>query len=113
MALNKYHILNSTAGAKKITYYPEGTLSLYGELSPVKNLSFIPSMAYTGSRYVNIEGTEALGSYTLFNLKVRYEFLEYFSLSLSVENIFDELYEIREYFPQAGRSYNVTLSARY
>ncbi|MHB9293187.1 TonB-dependent receptor [Hollandina sp. SP2] len=113
VALNKYHILNSAAAAKKITYYPEGTCSLYAELSPFKNLSLIPSMAYTGSRYVNIEGTKELGSYTLFNLKVRYDFLQYFSLSCSVENLFDELYEIREYFPLAGRSYTLTLSARY
>jgi iron complex outermembrane receptor protein len=112
-ALNKYHILNSAAAAKKITYYPEGTFSLYAEIAPLKNVSLIPSMAYTGSRYVNIEGTKELGSYTLFNFKARYDFLKYFSLSFSVENLFDELYEIREYFPLAGRSYTLTLSARY
>jgi iron complex outermembrane receptor protein len=112
-ALNKYRILNSAGAAKKLTYYPEGTFNLYAELSPVKNFALIPSMAYTGSRYVNIEGTHALGSYTLFDCKVRWDFLEYCSLSFSVENLFDELYEIREYFPLAGRSYNLTLSVKY
>jgi iron complex outermembrane receptor protein len=112
-ALNKYRIVDSVAGAEKITYYPEGTFNLYGELYPLKRLRIIPSMEYTGARYVNIEGTEELGSYTLFNVKVAYDFLTYFSLSLSVENLFDELYEIREYFPLAGRTYTLALSARY
>jgi iron complex outermembrane receptor protein len=112
-ALNKYRIVDSVAGAKKITYYPEETFYLYGELSPLKSLRIIPGVEHTGARYVNIEGTKKLGAYTLFNVKVAYDFLTYFSLSLSVENLFDELYEIREYFPLAGRSYTLALSARY
>jgi iron complex outermembrane receptor protein len=112
-ALNKYRIVDSAVGAEKITYYPERTFNLYGELYPLKSLRIIPSVEHTGARYVNIEGTKELGAYTLFNLKLAYDFPAYFSLSLSVENLFDELYEIREYFPLAGRSYTLALSARY
>jgi iron complex outermembrane receptor protein len=112
-ALNRYKVLDSAIGAEKITYYPEGTFSLYAELFPLKNLALIPSVAYTGPRYTNIEGTKTLGSYTLFSIKVKYDFLTRFSASFSIENIFDELYEIREYFPMPGRSFNLTLAARY
>jgi iron complex outermembrane receptor protein len=112
-SLNKYKILHSQLGMEKITYYPETTFNLFAELTLFEYLTLIPSVLFTGERYVNVEGTETLGSYALCNLKATVDLWEYFSLSLSVENIFDVLYEIRQHFPLEGRSFSLVLTAKY
>jgi outer membrane receptor protein involved in Fe transport len=83
----------------------------------VKNIKLIPSVEYTGSRYVDNYAVNAtkdlLGSYTLVHIKASADITEYVSFSFSINNLFDELYEIAQYYPQAGRSFNLTLEGKY
>jgi len=112
-SLNKYSILHSELDVKVLTYYPEITSNVYIVAKPDEKLSVIPSCSYTGSRYADADAETLIDGYFLFNLKATWTFNKYFSASLSVDNIFDTLYEIRAYFPMQGRSYSITVNTKY
>jgi iron complex outermembrane receptor protein len=110
---NRYSIIDSAVGVETLSLYPAHTASAYGTITPIKALAIIPSVQYVGERYADTQGETEIDGYFLVNLKASYELHKNVSVSISVENVFDVLYEIRPYFPQAGRSYNLSLTARY
>lgn len=110
---NRYHIIHSELAVETLSLYPGITASAYGTITPIPTLSIIPSLQYVGSRYADTRGEAEIDGYFLVNLKAGYEIHKNLSIAISVENVFDLLYEIRPYFPQPGRSYNVTLTASY
>jgi iron complex outermembrane receptor protein len=110
---NRYTILHSQNSVKTLAYYPEITASGYMVIKPVEMLSIIPRAEYVGERYSDSEGKYSLEAYFLAHIKVNADINRYFSIGAGVENIFDKLYEIQMYSPMAGRSYNVSLTARY
>jgi iron complex outermembrane receptor protein len=76
-------------------------------------LSIIPRVEYTGSRYADSEGKYPLDGYVLTHIKVGADIGSHFTVSLGVDNILDTYYEIQQYSPKAGRSFNVSCTARY
>jgi iron complex outermembrane receptor protein len=110
---NRYTISHSQNSVMALAYYPEITANGYMTINPVEMLSIIPRVEYVGDRYVDSEGRYSLEGYFLVHLKVTVDISRYFSIAAGAENIFDELYEIRQYSPMAGRSFNVSLTARY
>jgi iron complex outermembrane receptor protein len=76
-------------------------------------LSIIPRFEYTGSRYADTEGTLELEGYFLAHFKISADIGKYVSVSASIENILDTYYEIRQYSPQAGRSFTFALTLKY
>jgi iron complex outermembrane receptor protein len=110
---NRYRIINSERGVETLALYPDLTASAYGIVSPIPPLSIIPRIQYVGGRYADTQGETKINGYFLLNLKAGYEIHQNLSVSMSVDNVFDLLYEIRPYFPQPGRSYNLSLTARY
>jgi len=113
-SLNKYSILHSELDdVKVITYYPEITSNIYTVLRPAERLSVIPSFSFVDSRYADAQAETSIDAYFLFNLKASWTFNGILNVSLSIDNIFDKLYEIRANFPMPGRSYSITLTAKY
>jgi iron complex outermembrane receptor protein len=118
-AVNKYSINrthavdDNLAGVKYIPYYPELTSSAYLLIKPLENISIIPRWEYLSERYADTAGTNELPDYFLAHIKAEVKIGKYFTISAGVENIFDRLYEIREYSPMAGRTYTMTLTAKY
>lgn len=113
-SINKYEIGKSAdITVNEIDYYPEITTSGYITVAPVKNLTITPRVEYIDSRYADAEGIDKLSSYTLLSLKATYDINKNFSVSVGANNIFDENYEIKQYYPLAGRTYSATLSAKY
>ena len=111
---NKYNIdYNQSGEIKVLNYYPEVTTNAFIEIKPVKKISIIPRFEYTSSRYCDTGGINKLDAYYLLNIKAIWDINDYLSLSGVANNILDKLYEIREYFPQAGRSYAVSLTVKY
>jgi len=96
-----------------MSYYPKVTTSGYLLVTPVKKLEILPRLEYVGSRHGNTAGTNLLDSYWLANIRVKYDLCDYLSATAGVNNIFDRLYEIREYYPLAGRSYTFSLTFNY
>jgi iron complex outermembrane receptor protein len=76
-------------------------------------LSITPRLEYVDERYSDSEGLYPLEGYFLAHIKVNADINRYFSIGVGVENIFDTLYEIRQYSPMAGRSFNASFTARY
>jgi iron complex outermembrane receptor protein len=110
---NRYTIRHSQNSVKALAYYPEITMNGYMVIRPVEMLSIVPRAEYVGERYSDSEGRYPLEGYFLAHLKVNVDINKYFSAGAGVENIFDALYEIRQYSPMAGRTYNVSFTARY
>jgi iron complex outermembrane receptor protein len=76
-------------------------------------ISVIPRVEYLHSRYANTEATAELPPYFLAHLKVTADIGRYLSVSAGVENMFDTLYEIKQYFPMAGRGFTLSVEAKY
>jgi len=113
-SINKYDIGKSAdTTVNEIDYYPEITSSGYLTIAPMRNLTITPRVEYIDSRYADAEGIDKLSSYTIFSLKATYDINKNFSVSVGANNILDEDYEIKQYYPLAGRTYYATLSARY
>jgi len=113
-SLNKYNIdYNQSGEIIVLNYYPQVTANAFIEIKPMKKVSIIPRYEYTSSRYGDSAGTNKLDAYGLTSVKAIVDINYYLSLSAGVSNIFDKLYEIREYFPQAGRVYTASLTVKY
>jgi iron complex outermembrane receptor protein len=113
LSLNRYHIYHSENSVNAISYYPELTMNAYMVIRPINMLSVIPRMEYIASRYANTEATASLPAYFLANIKVSADIGQYLSVSVGIENIFDTLYEIKRFFPMAGRTFTASLEAKY
>jgi iron complex outermembrane receptor protein len=123
-SLNEY-VLNHSQDdeVESIPYYPELTLNAYAVITPIPHapeslpwllsFSIIPRIEYIGERHTDSAGEETLPGYFLAHLKISAGITKYVTLSLGVENMLDSYYEIRYDSPMAGRTYNITLTARY
>jgi iron complex outermembrane receptor protein len=112
-SVNRYYIYHSENNVNEIPYYPMITANAYMVLKVFGVLSIMPRLEYLDSRYVNTEGDEKLSAYFLAHLKLSASLGKYLSLSAGVENIFDTLYEIKQYFPLAGRVFNLSLTLEF
>ncbi|MDR1256371.1 MAG: TonB-dependent receptor [Spirochaetaceae bacterium] len=113
LSWNRYHILKTSNGVEALTLYPAVTAAVHAEFAPVPALRLIPALRYVGSRFADSAAETELSGYFLVSLKAVCQLGRRFTLSASVDNLFDELYEIRPYFPQPGRTYQLSVTARY
>jgi iron complex outermembrane receptor protein len=88
---------------------------------PIAGLEIVPSVDLASDR-VTVTPASAngltpvyykTGSYLLANLRVEYAFTPNISAGAGVRNAFDELYQLTDGFPEPGRSFFVSLRARY
>jgi iron complex outermembrane receptor protein len=112
-SINKYYIYHSENSVRVIPYYPLLTLNAYAVIKPSKALSILPRIEYLGARYGDSNADNELDAYFLAHLKVTADIGAYLSVSAGIENMFDTLYEISQYFPMAGRSFTCSLTLRY
>jgi iron complex outermembrane receptor protein len=98
------------------TYYPSVTSNGYMVIKPNENISVIPRYEHTSSRYTSADASvnHRIGEYTLLYLSVKAEnILEHIMVEFAVDNILDRYYEIKEYYPLAGRTFSLTVSGNY
>lgn len=55
-------------------------------------------------------GTQPVGGFTVFDIKGGYRFAPQLSIDAAVDNVGDKLYAISEGYPEAGRTYSLTLN---
>ncbi|MDR0877939.1 MAG: TonB-dependent receptor [Treponema sp.] len=110
---NQYHIRRTQDGIKSLSYYPAVTAGGRLVYKPVKWLTVIPRVEYVSSRYTDTLGDTKLDGYFLTHFKVSADIGKYFSVSAGIDNIFDTYYEIRQYSPMAGRSFNISAAVKY
>ena len=109
--------LNETQNKDVIvmSYYPRITTSGFFVVSPMKKLEIMPRLEYVSSRYAYTSGRkeDKLAPYWLANIRAKYDLYNDLFLSVAIDNIFDKYYEIRHRYPQAGRSYTLSLTYNY
>jgi len=82
-------------------------LSLYGE-----NISNLYT-SYTLSKFPPQTTIEKLSNYTLVHVKLNYQLLSHINISLGMENVLDESYEILKGYPMPGRTIFSSLNYRF
>jgi iron complex outermembrane receptor protein len=97
-------------------YYPE--YNSYGQLiiTPTDNITITPRFEYMGYRYVNSDASDntKLPHYFLAHISARYSnIFKYFYVEAGIENIFDEEYEIQQFYPQWGRVFNFAVGGAF
>jgi len=130
-SLNRYKIGETFSGVKAIDHYPEITFNSYIVFTPaefeavrkafskskatkhIREISLIPRAEYVSARAADTAESLILDGYFLAHIKLNIGVTRYFSVSFGAENIFDTYYEIRENFPLAGRTYNITVTVKY
>jgi iron complex outermembrane recepter protein len=88
---------------------------------PIEGLQIVPSLDYASDRVTVTPATAnglapvyyKTGHYALANLRVEYAFTPNISAGAGVRNAFDELYQLTDGFPEPGRSFFLSLRARY
>jgi outer membrane receptor protein involved in Fe transport len=94
-------------------------LPLIPRIKTPEMLSIIPNVEYISARYasghmVSINTANINDRYFLAGLKISADLTKNITLSAGVENIFDENYVLDDgTLPLPGRTYNLTLSAKY
>ncbi len=66
-----------------------------------------------GGYPTNNTNTESLAGYTTFDVKTRIPISQAFTLNASVDNIFNQRYQLFPGFPDAGRMFQIGLSANF
>jgi len=112
-SLNRYCFIYNKLMVNALAYYPQITSSAYMIITPAEKLSLVPSFQYIDSRYTDADASNTLDAYCLVNIKGTYNFSPHTNLSVSVNNLLDTLYEIREFNPMPGRNYDISLMVKY
>jgi iron complex outermembrane receptor protein len=114
LSLSDYNVDKSLANAKTVTYYPKFTLNGYLEFLPWKDyISVMPVVEYRSERWTDIDEVNSLDSYLLLHLYLAFNINDNFKIDASIHNITDELYELRQNYPQAGRTYSLGASVKF
>lgn len=114
LSLSDYIVNESLAGAEAVTYYPKITVNGYVEITPWEDyISIMPAVEYKGKRWTDIYETSYLDPHFLLHLYLSFKPCDYFKIDLAVRNITDELYELREGYPLAGRTYSISATVKY
>ncbi|MDR3506340.1 MAG: TonB-dependent receptor [Caulobacteraceae bacterium] len=89
---------------------------IYAEWSPLAKLHVLPNLDLASERWtVNSAGTRyyRTGAYAQANLRVDYELAKGVEIGVGGRNLFDASYQLVDGFPEPGRSFFVSLRARY
>ena len=87
---------------------PEHLAYLYAHWRPIENLTVSPNVELSGKRWSRNLGTppyRQMSGFALVNLNMEYAFNDQASLSVGMRNIFDRHYELRDGFPEPGRTF--------
>jgi iron complex outermembrane receptor protein len=89
---------------------------VYAEWTPVPRLHVLPNLDLASDRWtVNSAGTRyyRTGAYAQANLRVDYDVTDRVQIGVGGRNLFDDNYHLVDGFPEQGRSYYVSVRARY
>ena len=113
MSINKYFVHKSVTGFNELTYFPELTLNSYIKIMPCEYFSITPLIEYVSKRYTDLNGSEFLDPYFLFNIYATINISDNYKLDFAVKNITDENYSYRYGYPMAGRTYSISFRGEF
>lgn len=89
----------------------------YANWRPVERLTVRPSIEYADQRWTVTTTTPLAwyktGSFLLVNLSADYELTDNITATAAVQNLGDQDYQLTDGFPEAGRSFYLSLRARF
>jgi iron complex outermembrane receptor protein len=96
---------------------PGAKLFAYANWRPLPKLTIRPNVEYADQRWT-VTTTAPLsyyrtGSYTLVNLSADYEVVANVVVTLAVQNLGDQNYQLTDGFPEAGRSFYASVRAKF
>lgn len=96
---------------------PDWKLFAYANWRPLPKLTVRPNIEYADQRWTVTTATPLAfyktGSYFLANLSADYDVTDKVRLTLAVQNIGDQNYQLTDGFPEAGRSYYASIRAQF
>jgi iron complex outermembrane receptor protein len=128
IGINEYNILHSEVGIKYLGSTPELTANGYFIISPfegintraVKNIRIIPRFEYYASKYVDAysgiksaAAREFIDDYAVVHINMTADIGKFFNASFAMNNLFDALYYTLKDNPSPGRSFSLSLGAKF
>lgn len=96
---------------------PDWKLFAYANWRPLPKLTVRPNIEYADQRWTVTTATPLAfyktGSYFLANLSADYDVTDNLRLTLAVQNLGDQDYQLTDGFPEAGRSYYASIRAKF
>ena len=96
---------------------PDWKLFAYANWRPIEKLTIRPNVEYADQRWTVTTTTPLAwyktGSYLIVNLSADYAVSDNFTVTAAVQNLGDQDYQLTDGFPEAGRSFYLSLRARY
>lgn len=96
---------------------PDWKAFAYANWRPIEKLTIRPSIEYADQRWTVTTTTPLAwyktGSYFLANLSADYEVVENVIATVAVQNLGDQDYQLTDGFPEAGRSFYVSVRAKF
>jgi len=96
---------------------PDWKAFAYADWRPIEKLTIRPSVEYADQRWTVTTTTPLAwyktGSYLLVNLSADYEVVENVVATVAVQNLGDQDYQLTDGFPEAGRSFYVSVRAKF
>lgn len=106
----------NTRTMENLTDAPKVVGNIYAEVMPTERLSIVPEV-YMTSDFYNSANPDAANKksagFAVFNLKAAYDISKNITVEAGVKNLLDQDYYYNYYFPEAGRTYFVGLSADF
>lgn len=96
---------------------PDWKLFAYANWRPLPKLTVRPNVEYADQRWTVTTTTPLTyyktGSYTLVNLSADYDLTDKVKLTVAVQNLGDQNYQLTDGFPEAGRSFYASVRAKF
>jgi vitamin B12 transporter len=109
------HTQDDLFKGKQLIYIPRNTALLSWNLAQEK-WNFRWTQTYSSQRYSTASNTKSTDGFTLSNANFQYKtkvLKSDLGLSLSVDNIFNQAYEVISFYPNAGRAYILKLNLAF
>ncbi|EIZ77598.1 TonB-dependent receptor [Novosphingobium sp. Rr 2-17] len=107
----------TTVSAFQLTDVPTHKGFAYASWAPVDKLHIVPSVDVASDRTTSTTASPPVyyrtGHYLVANLTAAYALRQGVEVSVGVRNLFDDNYTLTDGFPEPGRSFSVSLRAKY
>lgn len=101
--------VNREDRALKFVDIPKHKVNVFLRIDPLRQLQVYADMNYSGKRWSSSDGSASVPGFALFNINLTCPFWTAWIVKVGVRNLFDQLYYLKEGYPQPGRTFYASL----